>query len=269
MRHCTPIWSSSNLCLSSKVAITNTAAIAPPLVSPSPPCQVQWAGETLQLLPERAIWWPAGRVLFVADLHLGKAATYRALGQPVPGGTTLENLARLDALIERHAPQRIVFLGDFLHAAQARSVLTTLQVWRDGHADIDMTLVRGNHDRRAGDPPASLRIDVVDEPWLIGPFACCHHPQTHLTHFVLAGHLHPACKLYGRGRDSLRMPCFVSEARQAILPAFGEFTGGWLVEPAPGRRFHGVGGAAVWALPMSTRAGQVVDASMNSPGFAK
>ncbi len=241
-------------------------------MSPSLPCQVQWADETLQLLPERAIWWPTGQVLFVADLHLGKAATYRALGQPVPGGTTLENLARLDALIERHAPRRIVFLGDFLHAAQARSVLTTLQVWRDGHADIDMTLVRGNHDRRAGDPPASLRIDVVDEPWLIGPFACCHHPQMHPTHFVLAGHLHPACKLYGRGRDSLRMPCFVSEARQAILPAFGEFTGGWLVEAAAGRRFHGVGGAAVWALPVATlsnMAGQGAHASITSPGFAK
>lgn len=245
--------------------LSPTFAIVPPSVSSSLHCQVQWAGETLQLLPERAIWWPIGQVLFIADLHLGKAATYRALGQPVPGGTTLENLSRLDALIERHAPRRIVFLGDFLHAAQARSVFTTLQAWRDGHRQIDMTLVRGNHDSRAGDPPASLCIDLVDEPWLIGPFACCHHPQTHPTHFVLAGHLHPACKLYGRGRDSLRMPCFVSEARHAILPAFGEFTGGWLVESAPGRRFHGVGGAAVWALPMT---GEVAAASMSSRGFA-
>jgi metallophosphoesterase superfamily enzyme len=84
---------------------------------------VRWAGELLHLLPERALWWPAAGVLFVADLHLGKAATYRALGQPVPGGTTQENLARLDALIARWSPRRIVFLGDFLHAAQARTVL--------------------------------------------------------------------------------------------------------------------------------------------------
>ena len=215
------------------------------------PCFVDWAGERLQLLPERALWWPVARVLFVADLHLGKAATYRALGQPVPGGTTRENLTRLDALIVRHAPERIVFLGDFLHAAGARtaSVMAALDAWRARHAAIAMTLVRGNHDSRAGDPPPGLCIVVVDEPLLLGPFACCHHPQAHATHFVLAGHVHPVRRLQGRGRDSLRMPCFVSEARQAILPAFGEFTGGWRVETVPGRRFYGVGGGAVWSLP--------------------
>ena len=92
-----------------------------------------------------------------------------------------------------------------------------------------MTLVRGNHDSRAGDPPASLRIEVVDEPYLLGPFALRHHPQLHATHFVLAGHVHPVCRLSGRGRDSLRMPCFVAAAGQVVLPAFGEFTGGWMV----------------------------------------
>ena len=215
------------------------------------PCFVDWAGERVQLLPERALWWPAARVLFVADLHLGKAATYRALGQPVPGGTTQENLSRLDALVAHHAPTRLVFLGDFLHATEARTpaVMQALAAWRERHAGLAMTLVRGNHDSRAGDPPASLRIEVVEEPHLLGPFACCHHPQTHATHFVLAGHVHPVRRLHGRGRDSLRMPCFVSEERQAILPAFGEFTGGWRVEAAPGRRFYAVGGAAVWALP--------------------
>ena len=236
--------------------VLSVSALPPhpaPRASTVPPshCPVQWAGEPLHLLPERAVWWPAGRALFIADLHLGKAATYRALGQPVPGGTTRENLARLDALIDRHAPGRVVFLGDFLHAAQARTpqVLAALDGWRARHAGVAMTLVRGNHDSRAGDPPAALGIEVVDEPWLLGPFACCHHPQAHATHFVLAGHVHPARTLRGRGHDSLRLPCFVSEAGQAILPAFGEFTGGWSMEAAPGRQFHGVGGAAVWALP--------------------
>ena len=214
-------------------------------------CSVEWAGQPLQLLPDRALWWPSGGVLFIADLHLGKAATYRALGQPVPGGTTQENLDRVDALIARMAPTQIVFLGDFLHAVQARTptVLAALAAWRARHARLGMTLVRGNHDSRAGDPPPSLDIAVVDEPFLLGPFACCHHPQTHPTHFVLAGHVHPACRLHGTGRDRLRLPCFVHEAGQAILPAFGEFTGGWQVTPAPGRRFYGVGGESVWALP--------------------
>lgn len=214
-------------------------------------CEVHWAGERLLLLPERALHWPGGGVLFVADLHLGKAATFRALGQPVPGGTTAENLLRLDTLLARHAVRRLVLLGDFLHAVQARTpqLLASLAAWRQRHAGLACTLVRGNHDSRAGDPPPSLGIEIVEEPWLVGPFACCHHPQAHATHFVLAGHLHPACGLHGRGRDSVRLPCFVQDAGQAVLPAFGEFTGGLSMEPLPGRRFYGIGGDAVWALP--------------------
>ena len=215
------------------------------------PCKVHWAGVELHLLPEHAMWWPQTRTLFIADLHIGKAATYRALGQPVPGGTTQENLARLSALIVKHSPQQLIFLGDFLHAAAARtlSVMTALDQWREQHAAVEMMLVRGNHDSRAGDPPASLRIGVVDEPYLQGPFALCHHPQLHATHFVLAGHVHPVCRLSGRGRDSLRMPCFVEEAAQAVLPAFGEFTGGWMVAADVGRRLYPVGGNVVWCLP--------------------
>src|SRR5687767_4870021 len=88
---------------------------------PGTPLPVTYAGETVWLLPERALWWPAGRVLFVADIHLGKAATYRALGQPVPSGTTHENLARLSGLLHYYRPTQLVFLGDLLHAAQART----------------------------------------------------------------------------------------------------------------------------------------------------
>ena len=216
---------------------------------------VDWAGERLHLLPERAVWWPAQATLFVADVHLGKAASYRAQGQPVPGGTTQDNLTRLDALLLRHAAQRLVVLGDLLHAASARTptVLAALADWRQRHPALSVVLVRGNHDDRAGDPPAHLGIEVVDEPWLCGPYACCHHPQTHPTHFVLAGHDHPVCRLQGPGRDALRLPCFVSSATGATLPAFGAFTGGWLVHAGPGQTLHAVGGERVWALPDPAR----------------
>lgn len=220
-------------------------------VFPGKGLPVTHAGESLWLLPERALWWPAERVLFIADLHLGKAATYRALGQPVPAGTTRENLARLSRLLLAYRPAQLVFLGDFLHAAQARtaSVLDALTQWRDGHADVQCMLVRGNHDDRAGDPPATLRIQVVDEPWPAGAFAACHHPQLHPSRTVIAGHLHPVLSLRGRGREHLRLPCFCFEAGCIILPAFGEFTGGWTLSPQPGRQLYPVGGQAVWRLP--------------------
>ncbi len=222
-------------------------------MSPGNPLPISYANHSIWLLPEHAVWWPEGKVLFIADLHLGKAATYRALGQPVPSGTTLENLRRLSQLIHHYQPLQLVFLGDFLHAAQARtvSVLSQLAVWRQSHAPLVCTLVRGNHDSRAGDPPTDMQINVVDEPYLIGPFAACHYPQNHATHAVLAGHLHPATQLHGPARDRLRLPCFVFEARSAVLPAFGEFTGGHTVVPQPNVQLYAAGGQAVWRLAPS------------------
>ena len=115
---------------------------------------VPCGGELLHLLPSHAVWWPAAWTLFIADLHLGKAASFRAHGQPVPSGTTHENFARLDALIAAHRPQRLVVLGDFLHAASGRTpaVLRALIEWRTQHAAVAITLVRGNHDGHAASP---------------------------------------------------------------------------------------------------------------------
>lgn len=215
------------------------------------PLPIPCAGEILWLLPERALWWPAERVLWVADLHLGKAAAFRAQGQPVPSGTTCENLARLSRLLAHYDPLQLVFLGDFLHAAASRTpaVLSALAAWRARHAGLCCTLVRGNHDSHAGDPPPSLGFSVVDEPHTMGPFAACHHPQAHPGHFVLAGHVHPVLNVRGPGRDWLRLPCFCVEAGLCVLPAFGEFTGGWNVGAAPGRQLYPMGAGRVWALP--------------------
>jgi metallophosphoesterase superfamily enzyme len=95
-----------------------------------------------------------------------------------------------------------------------------------------LTLVRGNHDSHAGDPPSSLAIAVVDEPHLIGPFVFAHHPQPHPGGYVLAGHVHPVYRLAARG-DALRLPCFLFGTEGGLLPSFGAFTGGHPVTPAP------------------------------------
>ena len=196
------------------------------------------AGETLRLLPERAVWWPARDTLFVADAHWGKAATFRASGIFVPRGTTLEGLSRLDSALQRTEARRIVFLGDYLHARQGRvrGTLGALAAWRDAHADIELLLVRGNHDRGAGDPPCETGVECVDPPVLEPPFVLSHHPGSSANGYVLAGHVHPAVRLAGRGRQRARLPCFWFTAGGAVLPAFGDFTGTAVVQPQAGDR---------------------------------
>ena len=76
------------------------------------------AGAALQLLPERAIWYAAESALFVADLHWGKAAAFRAAYIPVPMGTTGNDLARLTTALTATNAQHLVVLGDLLHARE-------------------------------------------------------------------------------------------------------------------------------------------------------
>lgn len=217
-------------------------------MNPYLPIQLQQT--ELWLLAEKAIYWPAQQALLIADIHFGKAAAYRRLGQPVPRGTTQANLARLDSLLARYPSRRLIFLGDFLHAPESRApaTLAQLQAWRTDHPQLAITLIRGNHDLRAGDPPATLAIEVVAEPLLLGPFALQHEPAPHPTHHVLAGHLHPAFRLHGRGRQSLRLPCFCIGERVSLLPAFGAFTGMVEASTEAGRQIYVVGEDSVWRV---------------------
>jgi DNA ligase-associated metallophosphoesterase len=204
----------------------------------------------LQLLPDRAVHWPAASTLLIADPHFGKAATFRAAGIFVPEGTTAATLARLDVLLRATRARRIVFLGDFLHAREGRhpATLDAIDEWRTGHASIDMLLVRGNHDRRAGDPPESLQIECADGPVREGPFALAHHPARVDGAYVLAGHVHPGARLHGAGRERARLPCFWFGSECAVLPAFGEFTGLADVEPSAGDRLWVTSGDEVIAI---------------------
>ena len=188
---------------------------------------VELAGERMVLMPERALFWPARSTLLVADAHFGKAATFRAGGIFVPRGTTTSALARLSTALDRTRATRLVFLGVLLHAREGRSpeTLRVVAEWRDARPALEVVLVRGNHDRRAGDPPEALGIACVDPPWLERPFAFTHHPNPLAGHYVLAGHVHPAVRLRGAGRQSERLACFWIRPSYAVLPAFGDFTG--------------------------------------------
>ncbi|WP_370262877.1 ligase-associated DNA damage response endonuclease PdeM [Limnobacter sp.] len=194
------------------------------------------AGEALQLTSHRTAYSAQHKSMFVADVHLGKAASFRALGVPVPSGTTQANLNRLSAAMAQFDVQALYFLGDLLHAKAAHNatLLGSLAQWRTQHAQVRMVLVRGNHDSKAGDPPAYLNIEVVEEPHRLGHLALCHHPQHISGAFALAGHEHPVVYLGGKGRDRARLPCFVRHGELLVLPSFGEFTGGHVVDTNQG-----------------------------------
>jgi DNA ligase-associated metallophosphoesterase len=235
------------------------AADGPPAAGDPTGIAIDCRGERLHLLPQRAIWWPAQDAVLVADVHIGKAATFRALGQPVPAGTTMANLQRLETLLRAFRARRLFVLGDFLHAPQARSpaILAALAAWRARLPDVACIVVEGNHDRRSGRLPTGLAIERVLGPLDVGPFALTHGDRATGAGpgagYPLAGHLHPAYVLRGRAGDRLRLPCFAFGESGAILPAFGEFTGHADVARRPGDCIYVVGDGRIWKVPPAGR----------------
>jgi len=208
------------------------------------------AGERVALLAERALHWAREATLFVADVHLGKAAAFRAAGVAVPRGATASDLGRLSGLLARTCARRLVVLGDFLHAAAGRvpALDAAFARFRAAHAGVAITVVRGNHDAHAGDPPASWRVDVVAAPHPAPPFLLCHEPARPRTGFALCGHVHPGVLLTGPAYESVRLPCFVVGRRHAVLPAFGRLTGLALVPPEPGETRVAIAGPQLFVL---------------------
>lgn len=74
------------------------------------------ASETLDLLPQRAVHWPAKAILLIADVHLGKINHFRKAGVPVPVKANDRNTEALVEVIQQTKPSRVIFLGDLFHS---------------------------------------------------------------------------------------------------------------------------------------------------------
>lgn len=203
---------------------------------------VEIHGEHLRLLPERALYWERMNMLLIADLHLGKAATFRAYRVPLPEGNAATDLDRLTQALTRTDARSLLILGDLIHAAKGRDE-QTLQIfhdWRTQHEELDIMLVRGNHDQRAGDPPAAWNIRSVDAPAPLANFVLSHLPLEPDSGYAIAGHLHPAVQLKGKARQTLKLPCFLFGAHCGILPAFGSFIDHSIIRPRAGERIYAI-----------------------------
>lgn len=208
---------------------------------------VNLAGEDVDLVPERGLWWPKERTLFIADIHLGKAATFQRAGMPVPERSHQSDLNRLSAMLTATQAQRLVILGDFFHARQGRTPITegSILAWRNEWPEIEIMLTEGNHDRQTGPPATELAIQYVRGVARIGPFALRHEPEPVDGCFTLAGHIHPAYRL-----GSIKARCFhCIDNKMLVLPSFGEFTGSKIVDMAKGDRIYLVGDEVI-ELPM-------------------
>ncbi|MFO7846341.1 MAG: ligase-associated DNA damage response endonuclease PdeM [Balneolaceae bacterium] len=178
------------------------------------------------LLPERALFWKEKKTLIAGDLHLGKSGHFRKSGIAAPQQINQTNLDRLERLVHQLQPERLLLLGDLFHSDYNREWFP-FEEWCTKHPDLKKILVAGNHDTLHETLYRQAGLDIHEE-FIDGAFEFNHKPAgsaDKLVNFRFCGHIHPGVKLKGKGRQSLRLPCFYREKHQMILPAFGEFTG--------------------------------------------
>ena len=188
-----------------------------------PPALVGVMGVVLEAFREGALWWVDERLLIVADLHLEKGSSFARRGQLLPPYDTGETLARLSALVAFLQPKAVIALGDSFHdddgahrlSARDGASLASLQSGRE------WIWIAGNHDANLPDGLDGLRVDALS----IGRLTFRHEPAPGAVDGEIAGHLHPAARVIGRGR-SVRRRCFAGDGYRLILPAFGAYAGG-------------------------------------------
>lgn len=212
-------------------------------------------GETLLLHPERALSWPARRMLVIADTHFGKGSLFARNGIAVPGGTDTLDLERINSLLLTTLSQRLLVVGDFVHGQVAPSgeVAAELDAWIDALHPVQLCLVTGNHDRSAArgwQPRVAWQGAVLQE----GPF-CFTHDVDQLSSvpmdtFRIGGHIHPVVAIGARTKRRLRVPVFWERPDALVLPAFGLFTGGYRIGSREGGRAFVAGAEQVMEIPL-------------------
>ena len=189
---------------------------------------IQIKDQEFILHPNGGVFWVEKSMLLISDVHLGKVAHFRKFGAAVPQKAIHKNFILLDEIVSYFKPFQICFLGDLFHSSLNKE-WQFFENWVE-KTPSEIILVSGNHDIIAPEKFEALGIKIFQELEIEG-FLLTHHPEERDSYFNFCGHIHPAVRLQGFGRQRLKLPCFFKKKQQLILPAFGEFTGTYVLEP--------------------------------------
>ncbi|MEQ8583179.1 MAG: ligase-associated DNA damage response endonuclease PdeM [Marinoscillum sp.] len=195
-------------------------------------------GQSLVLSCDRSIFWEDHSALVVSDLHLGKAGHFRKHGIPVPSQIHISDLQRVNSLIERYRPQRILFLGDLFHSDQNEE-WQDFTHWSNFHSNLEQILILGNHDILDHAQYERTKVQLCEE-YLHGPFEFTHETRQSKA-YNISGHIHPSIRLSGLARQGVTLPCFYFGQDHGLLPAFGEFTGNHPIRAKAGDQVFAIG----------------------------
>jgi len=200
--------------------------------------------EHFVLSAERSLFWENEKTLIIADLHVGKTGHFRKAGIGVPTGVYKDDLHRLLTQILFFKAEKLIITGDLTHSVANRE-MDLFRKWRKDFSSLEVHLAKGNHDILDNRWYEEADIEVHNEPLPIGKFLFVHdilkpEQETKPGYYTFSGHVHPGITLRGRGRQSLRFPCFYFAKEYCLLPAFSRFTGTYPVAPQKNEKVFAV-----------------------------
>ncbi|KAA5535869.1 ligase-associated DNA damage response endonuclease PdeM [Paenimyroides baculatum] len=185
---------------------------------------VFFAGNDLLLNNQRSIYWQAQNALIFSDLHSGKSAHFRKHGMAIPSYLHYSDLERLQFLIQHYQPKQIIIVGDLIHAANNKEVIDLKRI-TSTFSSTDFHLIKGNHDRISEKLIKDLGIASVTENLVIDTIQFVHEPSLNDNLPTISGHIHPGIQIPLLKNSRKKLPCFVLQSSQIILPAFSKLTG--------------------------------------------
>lgn len=183
---------------------------------------MQW-----ELLHQKAAYNKSLNALFIADLHIGKAAHFRKQGIAIPSQVNNKTVDDFGALLNHYKPNYCWILGDLFHSKNNGEVEAFFE-WLNNFPNVNFKWVAGNHDKYYHENPF---LKAITKPFVWQGLLLSHEPLENPELPNLCGHIHPAIKVRLHKRDTARFPCFWVQPQQMVLPAFGQFTGTHCVNP--------------------------------------
>lgn len=199
--------------------------------------EIELENQHFELHPSGAAFWEEQEILIISDVHLGKISHFRKFGSPVPYKAINANFIRLSEVVGKFRPKTVCFLGDLFHS-NLNNEWKLFENWLS-FVDADVVLVAGNHDIISPLKYEKLGLKIHSE-WQLNGFLLTHHPEQREFFFNICGHIHPGYRLNGKARQSLKLPCFFRRKDQLIFPAFGEFTGNYMMELNEGEAAYAI-----------------------------
>jgi len=193
----------------------------------------------MKILPDIEIidlglWLKKEKILIVSDFHLGYEEMLKEKGILVPRFQLKDILGRLEKILKKTKPKKIIINGDLKH--EFGKILS--QEWRDVLRLVDFLLkncaelvfVKGNHDLFLG-PIAGKRGVKVVKDYLAGDKLICHGDEIKKTKAktIIIGHEHPAITLQEPGKKE-KYECFLvgkwKRKNLIVIPSFNPLTKG-------------------------------------------